>query len=114
MAIGCWLVVVLSLGTAVFFGKETFDKSKYYQPFNAALWIRAQEKPLAMIRVFIADKRFIGWSKEQILKTLGPGNSWRNKNIPNKFYYATEAFESPLVIEFKNDKVVAYYLSCYE
>ena len=114
MAIGCWLIVVSSVVAAIIFGAETFDKSKYYQPFDAAIWSKTQEKPLAMIRKFIGDQRFIGWSKQQILKTLGAGNSWRNKNIPNKIYYTTEAFESPLVIEFKNDKVIACYLSCYE
>ena len=114
LAIGCWFIIAFSVYLAGVLGIETFDKSKYYQPFDTIVWKRTEEKPLAMIRVFIADKRFTGWSKQRILKTLGPGNSWRNKSIPNKIYYATEAFESPLVIEFKNDKVIACYLSCYE
>jgi hypothetical protein len=108
-----WIICFCGLVPFIALGIETFNYSKYYEPFDSEKWKSIEPKPLAMIRNIYEDHTFIGSTRKEVIEQLGEGyESWTIHE--NEIGYRTEGFASPLVFTFENDTVVKYELQCYD
>ena len=109
----CVLIPFLSFLCLIHFGIDVIQKSSYYSDYNKTEWLEKEEKPIKMIRTIKESKMLIGMSKEELIETLGPSQeSYRRDS--NQFYFDTDRYESPLLINLKKDTVVDIYMSCYD
>jgi len=89
------------------------EREGYYEEFNAQKWHR--EQPLAMVRTFVKDKRFIGKTRSEIIEIFDLNDEYQyaiyNAEEDVLYYPLYHSF-SNLIFIFKNDEVVYYTLEC--
>lgn len=86
-----------------------FRYDKYYQDFDEKKWKEATQKSASMIRVFYEDQRFIGFTKEELIATLGEADHGFQYAY-DYFYYKTDIAYTVLIFDFENNKVSSYWL----
>ena len=101
-------VILIGFYFPILFGRNTFNIAAYYADFNKEIWIDKTYKPINMVRSMIENKKFIGESKNSILKTIGIERINNNEEIE----FETDKSGTAVKLIFKNDTLHSYKLVC--